>query len=115
MLELIERIPVCPHGKKEDLDFKLLVALTRLEDIIGEPLVYVSGYRCFDCNRMARGAENSAHLRGLAVDIKCVTSGQRYRIAESCYEVEIFRIGLGRTFVHVDVDALLPQKVLWEY
>ena len=60
------------------------------------------------------GKADSAHTRGLAVDILLPASPLRYKFLKEAL-VFFKRIGLSAEFVHVDVDRSLPQGVLWLY
>ena len=66
-------------------------------------------------NREVGGTENSAHLAGLAVDIKCTDAWSRFKILHALLSVGFQRIGIGRTFIHVDDDLTKPQGVVWDY
>jgi zinc D-Ala-D-Ala carboxypeptidase len=112
---IVDRIPVCPHAPEDPIKPELLKVLSNLEEDIGEELEYNSGYRCEQCNREAKGAKNSAHLRGYAVDIKCNTSRLRYLILSAVAVIGVNRIGVGKTFIHIDVDPSLAEKVVWLY
>jgi len=112
---LKDRIPVCKHGTKENLDVGLLQTLGKLEKNLEEELDYTSGYRCPECNLKAGGVKNSAHLRGLGVDIRCHESHTRCKIIKGVVELGIRRFGIGKNIIHVDVDISLPQDVLWLY
>ena len=46
-----------------------------------EPIVINSGYRSPEVNRLAGGAQNSNHLTGCAVDIRCAGKEQMIRYA----------------------------------
>jgi uncharacterized protein YcbK (DUF882 family) len=89
--------------------------LTDLESMVGDELEYTSGYRCEECNAAVKGSKNSAHLRGLAVDIRCVTSLLRHSILSAAFLFGVKRIGVAKTFIHLDVDKSLPQYVVWVY
>ena len=115
MIKLIDRIPVCPHGTKDNLDKDLILSLERLERELERKLRYNSGYRCEACNAAAGGVKNSAHVRGKAVDIIVADSMQRFVIVRAVLQFSFVRVGIGKNFVHVDVDTSLPQFVLWLY
>lgn len=115
MITMRDRIPVCPHGKREDIDPSLVLSLSRLEREVKTPLEFSSGYRCRECNTRIGGVKNSAHLRGKAVDILIDNSAERFLIVRSALGMNFQRIGVGRGIVHVDVDTSLPQRVLWLY
>ena len=46
-----------------------------------EPIIINSGYRSPEVNRLAGGAQNSNHLTGCAVDIRCAGKEQMIRYA----------------------------------
>lgn len=114
-MTLKERIPVCEHGDKDSNDVDINNAIERLERHVGYELVYNSGFRCTECNEKAGGSENSPHLRGLAVDIRVVGSSGRYVLIQAALELGFRRIGIGKKFVHLDVDLSLTQEVIWLY
>ena len=58
---------------------------------------------------------DSAHLSGLAVDIACTESAKRFKMIEVALKNGIKRIGVGKTFVHLDIDETKPQSVVWHY
>ena len=113
--KMIDRIPVCPHLKREDIDPYLVLSLERLEKEIKTPLEFSSGYRCPACNAAAGGVKNSAHLRGKAVDILADTSGERFLLVSAALAQGFSRVGVGKRFVHLDVDTSLPAFMLWLY
>lgn len=115
MKSIFERIPSCPHGSVISIDSFFISSLMRLETYLGRELKYVSGFRCPECNAKAGGSVHSAHMRGLAVDIKCVNSRDRFQICQAAFALEFCRIGIGKTFVHLDVDTSLDQEVEWMY
>ena len=106
-------IPVCPHGRRNMLDFSLVAFLDWLERVVEGDLNLSSGYRCVECNRAAGGEENSAHLRGKAVDIVPRSPWQRYEILGVAFLRGIKRIGIEKDHIHLDVDESLAQEVLW--
>ena len=115
MITMKDRIPVCPHGTKDALAPELINAIDRLEKEIFLSLKFNSGYRCLACNAAAGGAKNSAHLRGKAVDILAGTSGERFLLIQAAIVRGFSRIGIGKGFVHLDVDTSLPNFMLWLY
>jgi hypothetical protein len=85
-------------------------------------LTIVSGCRCPAHNAAEGGKAGSAHLTDLAAkeyceaaDLAAPTSRDRYLLVQAALDAEIKRIGIGKTFVHVDVSPTLDQEVLWLY
>lgn len=56
---------------------------------------------------------NTAHARGLAVDIRAHDSVTRFKIAKALLDAGFARIGVYDKHIHADVDPSLPQGVLW--
>lgn len=84
-----------------------------IRDSIGAPLHVASGCRCAKRNAAVEGRVNSAHTRGLAVDLQCTDSRTRYEIIHNALRAGVKRVGVYDTFVHIDLDDSLPQEVIW--
>ena len=115
MLSMKDRIPFCPHGSCGDIDRGLILALEKMERDHGLELEFSSGFRCKECNTKAGGSKNSAHLRGLAVDILADTSAERFLLVSAAVRLGFSRIGVAKGFVHLDVDTSLPNFMMWLY
>ena len=101
-------------GYKMDRDF--LIKLDTARGIAGIPFKINSGYRTANHNDNVLGARvGSSHKKGLAVDIGYYGSRERYLIVQSLMHVGINRIGIGKTFIHCDVDNLKDPDVIWLY
>lgn len=59
----------CLHGVGSGIYYSLGKVLQDLRDEYGS-ITISSGYRCPECNAVARGASNSAHLLGAAADFR---------------------------------------------
>ena len=81
----------------------------------GKYMVINSGYRTIEHNAKVGGKPESSHLKGLAVDIKCTNSTDRFLLEGILREVGFTRIGIGNSFIHVDIDKEKTQKLLWTY
>ena len=83
--------------------------------IAGIPFVINRGCSCEKHNKEVGGSETSSHLKGLAVDIKADTSYRRFKILNALISAGFNRIGIGKTFIHADMDAHKDQMVTWLY
>lgn len=83
--------------------------------IAGIPFVITSSWRSVKRNKDVGGKDNSAHLRGLAVDIKCNNNLNRMVIVRALVSAGFDRIGISDRFIHVDADDSLPHPRLWLY
>lgn len=104
-------------SEKEVVGLKpeLVKLLDKAREIAGVPFKITSGLRTKTQNANAGGVEDSSHLTGLAVDIACTSSANRYKIVTALLEVGFNRIGIGQTFVHADIDTSKAGEVIWDY
>ena len=79
----------------------------------GIPFVITSGYRSKAQNSSVGGVNESSHSTGLAVDIRCRNSSERFKILKAFIEVGIDRIGIYNRHIHVDIDSTKPKTVAW--
>lgn len=105
----------CKCCGKVIISDNLLLLLDRARDIAGIPFIITSGYRCKKHNAEIGGVPNSAHVKGLACDIKAITSKERYRIVKALLQVGFNRIGIASNFIHADIDTTKPKNVIWLY
>lgn len=99
----------------QDMSQELMDMLDKCRALAGIPFVLTSAYRNPDKNRKVGGVANSAHTKGLAVDISCANGSIRWLIVINALNVGFRRIGIGKTFVHLDIDKSLPQNVIFDY
>jgi len=102
-------------GSGQMMDAEILSMLDTAREIYGKPMAINSGFRTEEHNQEVGGTENSSHLRGLAADIKCTTSADRYDLLDSLFKAGFNRIGIAKTFIHVDIDPDKPPFLIWTY
>tara|TARA_R110000787_G_scaffold229849_1_gene337412 strand:- start:54 stop:425 length:372 start_codon:yes stop_codon:yes gene_type:complete len=112
--------PDLPGSGAEFMDEEFLNLLDRARDEAGVPFKITSGFRTpeYNIDLKKRGyavARNSSHLKGLAADIAVTSSANRLIILESLLFVGFRRIGIGKGFIHVDLDRAKSQDVVWVY
>jgi zinc D-Ala-D-Ala carboxypeptidase len=105
-------------GEKMSLDF--VRKLDEARELAGVPFKINSGYRTKEYNislkkRGYHASPTSAHMKGLAADISTPDSKTRFLVLESLIKVGFRRIGIGKTFIHADIDESKSQEVLWTY
>lgn len=86
----------------------------------GIPFIVTSGFRTDNYNEQLKRegypvSENSAHLIGVAADIKCLTSSDRFKIVGAAIAVGIERIGIGTNFIHLDTAEDKGGPFIWVY
>ncbi len=99
---------------------KHITWLDYARDLAGVPFVITSGCRCFQHNLDEGGSVDSSHIADdkkecTATDIKCNDSRSRFKIVQSLITANFNRIGIAKTFIHVDSDKSKGQVVIWVY
>ena len=102
-------------GSGKKMNKKFLEKLDYARHNAGIPFKINSGYRTEARNTLGGGRVGSSHLKGLAVDIAYKGSRERYIILDSLLNVGITRVGIGKTFLHCDLDNSKDQDVIWLY
>ena len=107
------------EGSGQLMSDELISMLDNARDLAGVEFKITSGYRIeADIDRLKKAgykvSSKSSHLKGLAADIACNNS-TRYNILESLLKVGFNRIGIGSTFIHVDIDPDKPPFMIWTY
>ena len=111
----------CKGGAKISPD--LMGRLQQMRDAVG-PIRITSGVRCRKHSE-SRTRPTSSHVPndlgdiegkvGHAVDIAAVGSGRRFRLLAAAIAADFTRIGIGKSFLHLDNDYKKSQGVIWDY
>ena len=101
----------------------LMGRLQQMRDAVG-PIRITSGVRCRK-HPESRTRPTSSHVPndlgdgegrcGHAVDIAAVGSGRRFRLLAAAIAAGFTRIGIGKSFLHLDNDYNKSQGVIWDY
>ena len=102
-------------GSGEMMEPIVLEALDIARDLYGHPMKINSGFRTIKHNKAVGGSPKSSHLLGWAVDIHVPNSQRRFMMIEALLDAGFNRIGIGRTFIHVDLDPEKPSNTIWVY
>ena len=103
------------QGSGQMMNKLLLDMLDEVRDKFDKPIHINSGYRTPAHNEAVEGTENSSHLKGLAVDIACDNSIDRFDLINCLLDVGFSRIGVAKTFIHADIDPDKSNGVMWTY
>lgn len=103
------------QGSGQMMDKTLLEMLDEVRDKFDRPIHITSGFRTPAHNEAVGGVETSSHLKGLAVDIACKKSTDRFDLINCLLDVGFSRIGVAKTFIHADIDFEKTQGVIWTY
>jgi zinc D-Ala-D-Ala carboxypeptidase len=114
----------CGHCKgAAKISPDLMGRLQQMRDAVG-PIRITSGVRCRK-HPESRTRPTSSHVPndlgdiegkvGHAVDIAAVGSGRRFRLLHAALAAGFVRVGIGKTFLHLDNDQGKAQGVAWDY
>lgn len=104
-----------PSCRMEQMDPAFLTLLDRVREAAGIPLVLNSAYRSPAYEKKKGRTGTSSHCEGKAVDVRCNASTNRYKILKAAMECGIRRIGVGKTYIHLDSSETHAQDVIWHY
>lgn len=104
-----------PSCSLQDMDQEFMDILDKLRELAGIPIVINSAYRTKAYEKSKGRPGTSTHCLGKAVDIRCNSNANRYKIVSAAMRLGLCRVGIGRTFVHVDIDPTKSQNVIWHY
>lgn len=104
-----------PPCEITDMQPDFLALLDRVRESAGIPLVLNSAYRTVPYEKSKGRPGTSSHCLGIAVDIRCNTSANRYKIVRAAIKCGVPRIGIGKTFVHLDTDYNKPTNIIFDY
>lgn len=103
------------QGSGQMMSKELLSKLDMIREEFGKPIHINSGYRTEAHNEKIGGTSKSSHLKGLAADIACKSSADRFELINLFIKHKINRIGVAKTFIHIDIDKDKSQHVMWTY
>lgn len=104
-----------PPCKLEEMDDKFMKKLDIARQIAKIPIIPTSGFRSEEWEHEQGRDGTSSHTKGLAIDLKAEDSPTRYKLINSLLSVGLNRIGIGKNFIHVDMDKNKPSNVIWHY
>ena len=100
-----------PDTHEVKIDSGILHKIQKIREHFGKPVIITSGYRTVRYNKKVRGAANSYHLKGMAIDwyIKGIPIGELAKVAE---QYRFTGIGQYRVkhFIHTDIRE---KKTKW--
>lgn len=105
-------VPAC---SEKDLNPALVELLRRAQHLAGFTFTITSGFRT-KAHELSRGRSgSSSHTKGLAVDISARDSHARYKILLALGCVGVPRLGVGKTFIHADIDETMAHPIIFHY
>jgi zinc D-Ala-D-Ala carboxypeptidase len=104
-----------PPCKIIDMDDKLMEMLDVARFHSGVAYIPTSGKRTLQHELDMDRDGSSSHVKGLAVDLLAETSSDRRKILSGLIKAGFTRIGIGKNFIHADIDPDKDQDVIWHY
>lgn len=105
----------CPCCGEVNMDQNFLIMLDNARGIAGIPFKVTSGYRCDKHNAEVGGVSDSSHNKGMAADIAVADGRARFLVVSAAIKAGFTRIGIAKTFVHLDSDDSKDPSVVWLY
>ncbi len=103
----------------DDMSEAFMLRLDEARHQAGVPFVINSGIRCPEHNQRVSSSgpdgPDGPHTTGKAVDIRATDSRTRFRILQALIDAGFHRIGIARTFIHVDNSGQHDPEVVWLY
>ena len=108
------------QGKGENMNDDFICLLDDARELAGIPFKITSGYRTPEYNKQLidygfQASITSSHIQGLAADIEVKNSENRFRIVGALVSVGIYRLGIGKDFIHCDIDENKKPNLIWTY
>lgn len=104
-----------PSCSVDSLNPRLVELLVFAQKYAGFRFTITSGYRSQAYERSRGRKGSSSHCKGLAVDVSAIDSHTRYKVVIACALAGICRIGIGKTFVHLDIDETKAHPIIFHY
>lgn len=101
------------ESEVKGLDITLILRLDRARGLAGVPFIITSGFRTQEENKRVGGVADSSHLKGLAVDLQCKNSKERYAILSGLIYAGFERIEICKDHIHTDIDKNKENCVIW--
>ncbi len=100
-------------GSGLNMQPSMLAMIDQAREFAGVPFTINSGYRTPSHNKAVGGSPTSSHLKGYAADI-AVNPMNRDRVMAGLIRAGFKRVGIAKTFIHVDNDPVKPNAT-WYY
>lgn len=85
------------------------------QQMAGFQFTITSAYRSQAYERSKGRKGTSSHCKGLAVDISTRDSHTRFKVVASLLYAGWPRIGIGKTFIHADMDETKAHPIIFHY
>lgn len=104
-----------PGCSLQDMNQTFMQKLDNARRIAGIPFVINSAFRSVEYEKAHGRKGTSSHTFGRAVDIRCNTNENRIIIVDALLRAGFNRIGIAKTYIHVDDSPKHKPCVMWHY
>ena len=104
-----------PPCSIHDMNSKFMERIDNARRTAGVAFIVNSAYRTVDHELSRDRNGKSSHTKGVALDIRANDSRNRYIIVKALLDAGFTRIGIHKSFIHVDADKDKDQRVVFIY
>lgn len=104
-----------PTCSLQDMKQTTMSKLDTAREIAGIPFVINSAFRSSAWDKTKGRSGTGAHTLGQAVDIRCNTDRNRFKVVDALIKAGFKRIGIANTFIHADDSQSHTDQVIWTY
>lgn len=112
VLDFKNCVPPCVES---DLSPVLVELIRRAQHLAGFTFTITSALRPLSWELAHGRRGSSSHVKGLAVDISTRDSHTRFKVLMSLGVVGVPRLGVGKTFIHADIDETKAHPIIFHY
>lgn len=103
----------CPCCGAYGMDPMFIITLNKVRKAFGRGMIITSGFRCKKYNELIKGAPQSQHMLGKAVDVLVKDKSEQYKLIRWAMTYNLSGIGVGTDFIHLDGRDSAP--LIWTY
>lgn len=104
-----------PACSLQDMKQSTMDLLDKARELAGIPFVLNSAFRSVEHEKKMGRDGKGAHTLGMAVDIRCQSDYNRFKVIEALLATGFRRIGIAKTYIHADNSTSHSQNVAWMY
>lgn len=102
-----------PPSSLQDMKQSTMDRFDKARDYAGIPLVITCAYRTPQWDKDRDRSGTGAHTLGRAMDIRCRSMKNRYKIITALLKAGFTRIGVYETFIHADDSPNHEKEIIW--
>ncbi|NDV46269.1 peptidase M15 [Paludibacter sp. 221] len=111
----VEFQQLTPSCSLQDMKQSTMSKLDTAREIAGIPFVLTCAYRSVEWDKSKGRSGTGAHTLGQAVDIRCNSDANRWKIVNALIRAGFKRIGIAKSFIHADDSEQHTQEIIWMY